>query len=255
MSSLRPVCPLLSFFASRLRVLPEDRAFYRWWILANGWAEAAGLGTTFLVGRMLSPQLESATGVAAVLGVAMLAVILGTLLEGILVGAAQERVLRQRVSCLRRWSWTFATAGGAGLAWLVGMVPSTVMAFVAADSSSPPREPGAVVRLTLAFALGLIAGPILGLVQWVVLRRLVAGAGRWLGANALAWGVGMPLIFAGMDIVPWTARSAVVVSSVYAVCGVAGLAAGAIHGRVLVQLLTTRSGRPSARSPSSGTNS
>jgi hypothetical protein len=28
----------------------------------NGWAEAAGLGTTFLIGRMLVPQLESVTG-------------------------------------------------------------------------------------------------------------------------------------------------------------------------------------------------
>jgi hypothetical protein len=51
---------------------------------------------------MLAPQLESVTGVAAILGVAMLAVILGTVLEGVLVGAAQEHVLRQRVSGLRR---------------------------------------------------------------------------------------------------------------------------------------------------------
>jgi hypothetical protein len=120
------------------------------------------------------------------------------------------------------------------------MVPSTVVAFAAADSAAAPSpEPAAVVRLALAFGLGLMAGPILGLVQWIVLRRLVAEAGRWLWANALAWGIGMPLIFAGMDIVPWEGRAAVVVSSVYAVCGAAGLAAGAIHGRVLVKLVAT----------------
>ena len=217
---------------------PQDRAFYRRWILANGWAEAVGLGTTFLIGRVLAPQLESASEPMAILGVAMLAVALGTVFEGVLVGAAQERVLRQRVSRLRRWSWTFATAAGAGLAWLLGMVPSTILALTSVESTgSAPPEPAPAVRLALAVGLGLIAGPLLGVVQWTVLRHLVTNAGRWLWANALAWSVGMPLIFAGMDVVPWQGRTGVVVLSVYAVCAAAGLATGAIHGRMLVTLL------------------
>jgi hypothetical protein len=96
-----------------------------------------------------------------------------------------------------------------------------------------------VVRLALALGLGLIAGAILGVMQWTVFRHLVTRAGRWLWANALAWGISMPLIFVGIDIVPWTGRRVVLVLSVYAVCSVAGLVAGAIHGRVLVQLVTT----------------
>ena len=218
----------------------HNPVFYRQWILANGLSEAAGLGTTFLIGRALAPQLESVTETAAILGVATLAVVFGTAFEGILVGGAQELVLRQRGSQLRPWSWTFATAAGAGLAWLVGMVPNTIVAL--SHAGSPPAsasEPALVVRLALALGLGLIAGPILGVVQWIVLRRLIVQSGHWLWANALAWGAGMPVIFAGMDIVPWTASPLLVILSVYAVSGVAGAIAGAIHGRVLVQLVTT----------------
>lgn len=215
----------------------DDLAFYRRWILANGWAEAAGLGTTFVIGQQLAPLLERMSGTHAVLGTAALAVVFGMVLEGVLVGAAQEGVLRRRVTGLPRWSWTAATAAGAALAWLVGMVPSTVMALMDATSSTPPpSEPPALVRYALALGLGAIAGPILGLAQWIVLRRVVARAGRWLWANAVAWA-------AGMDAVPWTAHPAIVAVAIYAVCAVAGMAVGGIHGRVLLSLLPPRPSR------------
>lgn len=44
-------------------------------------------------------------------------------------------------------------------------------------------------------------------------------------------------LFAGMNSVLWTRPTALVVPIVYAVCAVAGLAVGAIHGAVLVQLV------------------
>jgi hypothetical protein len=81
-------------------------------------------------------------------------------LEGVVVGAAQEFVLRQRLTRLRRWSWILATAIGAGLAWMLGMVPSTVMALSSSESTSPSSgEPTAVVTALLAAGLGLAAGP------------------------------------------------------------------------------------------------
>ncbi|WP_257455206.1 hypothetical protein [Archangium lipolyticum] len=216
----------------------NDTGFYRRWIVANGQAEAAGLGTTFVAGRLIAPHLDQVTGVAAILGGALAAILLGTLLEGVLVGVLQERVLRQRLQGLRRGAWILATAAGAGLAWLLGMVPSTVMALVSTASPGPaPEEPGALVQYGLAMGLGLVAGPILGLAQWTVLRGVVPGAGRWLWANALAWAVGMPVIFMGMDVVPWGGPFVLVTLAVYLVCGVTGVIVGAIHGRVLLRLL------------------
>lgn len=216
----------------------SEKILYRRWIIANGWAEAAGLGTTFTIGRSVAPLLDGQAGVASILGGALLAVILGAILEGVVVGVAQERVLRLRLATLRAWSWTIATAAGAALAWLLGMIPSTIMALAPSpETTAVATEPPAVIQYSLAAAMGLVAGPVLGLAQWTVLRRLVAHAGRWLWANALAWAVGMPVIFAGMDLIPWSGHPVAVAAGIYAVCGAAGLAAGAIHGRVLLRLL------------------
>lgn len=218
----------------------SDRLFYRRWILANGWAEGAGLGTTLVLGWLAAPLLESAEGALIIIGGALLAVILGTLLEGVVVGLAQEGVLRIRVVQLPRWSWVWATAVGAAIAWLLGMIPSTLMAL-----SAPPvpatetAEPGLLVQYQygLAVVLGLVLGLILGTAQWAVLRRHTRKAARWLWANAAAWGVGMPLVFVGMDFVPWSGSPAAIIPAILAVCTVVGLVVGAIHGRVLVGLL------------------
>lgn len=159
----------------------SGRAFYRRWIVANGAAEAVGLGTTLVLGTLAAPLMGQTTDVAAVVGGALVAIVLGTLLEGVVVGWAQERVLGRELPALRPSAWIVATALGAGLAWLVGMVPSTMMALHDTGSAAtPPSEPSALWKYTLAAALGLVAGPILGCAQWLVLRRLVRGASRWL---------------------------------------------------------------------------
>ena len=206
------------------------------WTVANGLAEALGLGTTFLLGLALAPLVSGTPGVlTAVAGIAA-AVALGTLLEGLLVGAFQARVLRTRFPEVRLRAWVMATAVGAGVAWLVGMVPSTIM-MLTTDTGGVPaaEESSALLQYALAVPLGAVTGPILGSAQWVVLRRHVSGAERWLWANALAWAVGMPVIFMGMDFVPWDGSWAARTPAIYAVCGMSGLAVGAIHGRFLVR--------------------
>lgn len=211
--------------------------FYQRWLTANALAEALGLGTTFALGNLLAPSLQHASDVPTVLLGALAAVVLGMLLEGIVVGFAQESVLRREVRRLRPRSWVVATSLGAGLAWLIGMVPSTLFALSSPESGAPAEEPDAIVQYALAAAMGLVVGPILGSAQWVVLKRHLPRAFRWLGANALAWAVGMPVIFLGMDAVPWTGPTPAILLSIYLVCGVAGLVVGAIHGWFLERWL------------------
>lgn len=215
-----------------------SKQFYRAWIVANGWAEALGLGSTFVLGRYLAARLDGNPSFGIPIAVFVGAVVLGTLLEGVLVGMAQEGALRQHMPRLVPWRWTKATAAGAGLAWALGMLPSTVAAIAETDvSMSSPVEPEGALRLGLAVVLGLITGPILGAAQWIVLRELVRGAGRWLWANAAAWAVGMPLIFAGMDLVPWSGHPALVIVAINVVCLATGVVVGAIHGRVLMRMM------------------
>jgi hypothetical protein len=213
-------------------------AFYRHWVLANGWSEAAGLGTTFVLGSVLAPAIADLRGVVPVVLGALAAVALGALLEGVLVGVAQERVLRRGLSALAGGAWIRATALGAAIAWSLGMVPSTFLTLADSAASSPPAEPGAFTQYVLAAALGAVTGPVLGMAQWTVLRRHVRAAGRWLWANALAWAVGMPFVFLGMAYVPWTASVMARFASIYAVCAGVGVVVGAIHGLVLLRLLS-----------------
>ncbi len=65
----------------------------------------------------------------------------------------------------------------------------------------------------------------------------VERAGRWLWANAVAWAVGMPVIFLGMDRVPWNGHPAAIIVAMYAVCAVTGTVVGSIHGRFLLRLI------------------
>ena len=166
-----------------------------------------------------------------------MAVLLGTLLEGVVVGIAQGVVLEARRPDVRRSAWVLATSLGAGLAWLVGMLPSTVMSLSAPPTElSAIQEPALLIQLLLAAGLGLVTGPILGGAQWAVLRRHFPRSASWLWANALAWAFGMPVIFAGMNLVPWTGMAGPRVAAIYSVCLAAGLIVGAVHGVVLMRM-------------------
>jgi hypothetical protein len=220
-------------------VNPDVRPVYHRWILANAWSEAVGLGSTLVFGRVAASTLDRHPGPATILAGAGVAILAGILLEGLLVGWAQARVLRAILPGLAAPRWVRATALGAGAAWLLGMLPSTLMALQTPPSTagaSPPGEPPALVQYALAVGLGAITGPVLGLGQWLVLRREVPRAARWIPANAAAWAVGMVVIFVGMDRVPWQAGGIAMAAGVYAVCALAGAAVGAIHGRVLLSL-------------------
>ena len=220
--------------------LVNDRTFIGQWVAANGLAEALGLGTTFVLGGAAAGLTSADQGAAAVLGAALLAIALGVVLEGVFVGLAQGVVLNRRRPDVPLRSWVFATMWGAGLAWTLGMIPSTAVALSAAPAvEATAVEPARPVVLLLAAALGLVTGPVLGVAQWVVIRRRFERAGAWLWANAVAWSVGMTVIFAGMDLVPWDGPAAARMGAIYSTCLVAGVLVGCVHGPVLARLTRT----------------
>jgi len=213
-------------------------AFYRRWVWANGWAELLGLGATLLLGwfgtRAFSPADASPL---IILAGAFAAIVFGTLLEGILIGFAQARVLHDRLAALAPRSWILATASGAAVAWALGMIPSTVINLLNSQPASPMSEFPDSPQYLLAAAMGMVLGVILGSSQWRVLRHHVPHAGFWVGANAVAWTIGMPLIFLGMDTLSENASVTRIGLTVLATCLAAGLAVGAIHGWALIRLL------------------
>lgn len=152
----------------------------RRWLLWAGGGEAAGFAVPAVVGA----------GVGAVRpGLLLPALVLAGAGEGAVLGWAQSRVLRGVGVDARRW--TALTAAAAAVAWLLGM------GFFGSDTVRTWPPPVLVVGSVLVGAAVLLS---IGLAQALELRRVVARARRWVGANVLAWAAGLAVF--GMVTTP-----------------------------------------------------
>ena len=212
------------------------KKFWWQWIAANGIAELLGLGTVAIVGFLAARQFGEPHGLRESLTYAVLFVMLGAF-EGLVVGVAQAKVLLQRLPALQ--GWVSATIIGAVVAWTLGMAPSTLMSINEAAANGPPLEMNKTLVVLLAAGLGFLTGPILAFFQWRCLRRyVVRQAAWWLPANALAWMLGMSLIFIGTHMSTFTSSPMLIGLGVSLSLLAAGAVVGAVHGRVLIWLLS-----------------
>ena len=192
-----------------------ERHLWRDWVAANAFGEVAGLGVAVVIAIGVA-QRHAIPPAAEILLVTAAFLAIGAY-EGAIVGAAQWLVLRRVIPSLRAKEWIGATAVGAIVAWTLGRIPSGL-----ADWSP---------------AAGAALGVILGAAQWVVLRGHVKRAGIWIGANALAWTAGMPLIFLAAGL-PSPHTSALAIGAFVTITvAVAGAVVGAIEGAFLRLLL------------------
>ncbi|MDX2032729.1 MAG: hypothetical protein SF339_18780 [Blastocatellia bacterium] len=215
--------------------MTANRRFWLQWIAANALGELVGLGAAAAVaiGLLLAVGEPKSLIAAAALALAMIAAGTG---EGVIVGWAQWRVLRQRLPAMPQGRWVRATAVGALVAWTFGMAPSTLMSQQE-TGGAPPWTPSELQVMLLAAAMGAVLGPILGLPQWLALRRYVRRAHWWIWANAAAWLAGMPLVFLGAGASPTGASPARIALTIAATILAAGAVVGAIHGAALLRLL------------------
>ena len=127
----------------------------------------------------------------------------------------------------------------AAFVWLVGMLPST---FLAPETwvSCLILEPPYLATLALVQLFGLGFGGLLGLAQWIVLRRHTKGAWKWIPVNALGWSAGLPFLYfvAAVPVVE-TSLALNFVATV-AVAAAGGLSMGAITGAFLLRLSPLR---------------
>ena len=207
------------------------------WILANTVAETVGLGGTLLIGAFLLLQVENTIGAVPA---AALGVLAATVIEGSVVGTAQWLVLRRPLKSMKWRTWVLATALGAFVAWTLGMIPSTFL-FTGPDTGvAAPSEMSDLLIYALAAGMGLVVGSILGVPQWLALRRHLPKAGWWVLANALAWMVGMVVVFMGTSFIPAEGITVQVALLLLLFVVIAGAVVGAVHGLVLIWTLRQR---------------
>jgi hypothetical protein len=227
----------------RLRPTRADWPLWGRWVLATAAGELLGLGTTALLGAGLVLTLGLGEGLGPTLTVAAAMILGGMAVEGATVGVAQWLVLRGPLPRLGWRPWVLATAIGAGAAWALGMIPSTAMSLLAdgaagtGGASGPAAEPSGLLFYGLVALMGLVLGPVLGLPQWLVLRRYVALAGWWMPAQSAARALGMIVIFLGTNAIGPEGLTLGVVALLLAALAVAGAVVGAVHGLALLWLL------------------
>lgn len=206
------------------------------WVAANAIGETVGLGITALAAIGLAAAGD--TGRVLLIVATAGALVAAGLVEGVAVGYAQWRVLRGPLPTMMTRSWITATVIGALVAWALGLLPSTLMSGGNAGSEPPFSD---AQQFLFAAGMGFVLGPVLGIPQWLVLRRFVRRAGWWVLANAVAWAAGMPVIFLAAGAVPLEPSPVFITVAVVAACASAGAVVGAVHGIWLVRLLRTHS--------------
>lgn len=220
-------------FRNAMNRIPQN--LYPRWVLTNAVTEMIGLGATFaLIGGLTSLTATLPPMTAALVAFAI-AVASGSI-EATLVGLGQWWAMRPWFPTIRRFDWWRATLIGALIAYVLGYLPSTLMSMGEATGESAAAEPAQWIVLLLAAGLGIVGGAVLSFAQWLVLRKQIRRAGLWMPANMLAWAVGMPVIFQGID---WAFRMPALWQSVLVVAAMlflAGAAVGSIHGAFLVKL-------------------
>ena len=154
---------------------------------------------------------------------------------GAIVGTAQWLVLRRS---LRAGWWVPATAFGWGLG-------GVITGFTAGGSvSSIGPDEGPVPPIITAVVVPPAVVVLLGLAQWLILRRELVGAGWWPIVNSAGLFLGFSVGLVVAKVVPWLAPTQF--PSAQAL-GLVGAVAGPIYGASTWQFLTEL-GRPGARS-------
>ena len=210
-----------------------------WWVLASAVGGGGGVfGGEFvgwlgvgLVGRLGGGGggggvVVDVVGVVLMLGVVVGLVVVGGGVVGLVLGVLQWLVLRRQVARAGWWVLASTVGGVLGVGFGFGL------GFVLMLG----------VGVGIVVVLGGVLGLVLGVLQWLVLRRQVARAGWWVLASTVG-GVGL----VGRLVGGFVASAVGVFEGVFGVGIVVvlgGIVGGAVYGAItglaLVWLLRQR---------------
>lgn len=202
-------------------------AIWTRWTAITSVGEFVGFAIPAVVGAVAATRFGNTNTLDANVIMAVVMTLSGAC-EGALLGLAQWYALRHYLPGLRLRDWAGATAAGAAVAWAIGMLPSTY-----GDPSTLPR----IVLILGALTLGPTLLCSIGFAQYWILKRYLHHAGWWMPASAVAWLLGLAVVFVGMALIPDNATvSLIILLSSLAGFGMGAVAAG-ISGVALVWLL------------------
>jgi hypothetical protein len=194
--------------------------FYLSWTLATTIGELVGFAVPTIIGLIAVALKVSDIMMVPVMAVAGMG-------EGACFSFAQWLVLRKYIKNIEK-QWILYTAIAAGLAWIIGMLPSSL-----GDPSKLPIQ----ILVPAITILGIFFLLSIGTAQWLVLKKHVQKAGWWITANAIAWPLGVATTFIPITLVPDGAPIGLWIAAGITGGIMMGATVGAITGWFLVKLL------------------
>jgi hypothetical protein len=197
-------------------------ALWRSWFVTVTAGEFVGFTVPATAGALLA---EAPTGVMAP------ALVGAGLVEGAVLGWAQARVLHRELPRLAVGRFVVATAGAAGFAYAVALLP-VVLGERVTGLPWPLLGGLAAVLATLLLAS-------IGIAQWLVLRAVLPRSAGWVATTAGAWAVGLGA-FTALTTPLWQPGQPVALVVAIGVFGGLVMAAvvAALTGAALVRLLS-----------------
>ena len=159
------------------------RAWWDWhlfglWILVNGLAfiviPLVGVGIEQLASLATKNFVQDHRAI-----VVLIIAVIGAALQGLVVGSWQWRLLRRRVTDLKRRRWVMATLVPAFFLWLLVLGPE------AADVLAKGGK--TLLLFREGFIQALVLGPLIGLSQAAALRGHTSRWAWWFAANVTTY--------------------------------------------------------------------
>ncbi|GAA4038959.1 nitroreductase/quinone reductase family protein [Nonomuraea soli] len=218
---------------SPVQAARERPGLWRSWFFAVTLGEIFGFAVPALAAAAVADPAWGTLGIAPLIQAGV--IVTAGLAEGAVLGAAQAYTLRQWLPDISTVQWVKATAGGAGIAWVIGSLPVVLGERLL---SWHPVVLGALGMLLLA---------AMGALQWRLLRRHIRRAGWWIPATAGAWLVALAA-FAAVTTPLWQEGQAGWLVAVIGLLGGVVMAAtvAALSGLVVRWLVGSAAADPAA---------
>jgi hypothetical protein len=194
------------------------RSFLALWVLANATAASVAVGLVW------------GTAHSGAIGKGVQSILLFFVVPGVFAGATQWLVMRGRMP---HANWlVFASAFG----WGLGIV---LLILIVATMVATGAEESGTTTLLMSIAPGLVSGTV----QWLLLRRQVAGSGWWILATTIAFSAQILFFF--------VVRQGEDLSFAVSVAGgfLSGAGYGLFTGVAIVRVLTNRCPEEAKDSP------
>jgi hypothetical protein len=210
--------------------LRKSWTLWEWWVGVMAIAELICFGIVLAASVLInSLGMQGAVAIFHLVG----------LLQGVVLGVAQWLVLHRYVKHIQ--AWVVVTAIAAMIAWFIGLQISALIGFSTFFDTTLTAAMKAQNLLKGVFLLGAWVGGVLGCAQWFVLRSHIHQGILWIGANALAWALGLVVAFLMLGMIHPSDYFSLETALAGTATGLTmGAVVGAITGVTLIWLLRPR---------------